>query len=374
MSQSQSEGKAKFQVGEAFYNPRGEIVRDLGVLAATVYKQQQGKLRILDVMAGTGVRSLRYYLEAQADFLWVNEGNHQLNQLLSTNLSRAILESDYRLTHLDAHRVFFDCFNRRDYYDLVDVDCFGTASPYLSTMLWATKIGGLMYLTSTDGRTLAGRIPAKSLQAYGAYPRSHPALQEQALRLIIGSVAQQAGSKNLGVEPIWSYFAGETYRIMFRLLPQTNLDAQNYGFLGYCHSCGDYQVVNWQQLGKTVCPHDRHSLVISGAMWLGSLHNSEYLQVMRELANQWQWDKVVKLLSTMIAEAQLPPYFFTLQEIGKRGKLDLPPKAKIIAALQEQGFQASSSHINPEAIKTTASIHTCIAIAKELAQKISQKS
>lgn len=373
MSQLQSEGKAQFQIGEAFYNPRGEIVRDLGILAAAVYRQQQGQLRVLEAMAGTGVRSLRYYLEAQADFVWVNEGNHQLNQLISSNLEKTIPTSTYLLTHLDAHRVFFDCFNRRDYYDLVDVDCFGTASPYLSTMLWATKIGGLMYLTSTDGRTLAGRVPAKSLQAYGAYPRSHPALQEQALRLIIGSVAQQAGSKNLGIEPIFAFFTGETYRLMFRLLPQTNLSPDNYGFLGYCHGCGDYQVVNWQQLGKARCSCEQPSLVISGAMWLGSLHNSEYLEAMQKLATRWQWHKVVKLLVIMIAEAELPPYFFTLKEIGKRGKLDLPPKAVIIKALQDEGWLASASHINPEAIKTTTNIHTCIAIARKLAQQISQK-
>ncbi|NJL18648.1 MAG: hypothetical protein HC938_17315 [Nitrospira sp.] len=228
-------------------------------------------------------------------------------------------EKSYQITNFDAHRVFFDCFNRRDYYDLVDVDCFGTAAPYLSTMLWATKIGGLMYLTSTDGRTLVGRTPNKSLQAYAAYARTHPALQEQALRLIIGSVVQQAGTKGLGVEPIFAFFAGQTYRIMFRLLRYANLTENNYGFLGYCQQCGDYQTLNWRKLGKTVCRHDNFALTVSGAMWLGALHNIKYLQAMKAIAEQLQWSNVVKLLSLMIGEADLPPYFFTLRSLGQRG-------------------------------------------------------
>ena len=282
------EGKAEFQVAEAFYNPQSKLVRDLGVLAALVYKNEQGQLRVLEAMAGSGVRSLRYYLECNADYLWVNEGNYELNALLKQNLHQTIPSDRYRLTHSDAHRIFFDCFNRRDYYDLVDVDCFGTSAPYLSTMLWATKLSGLMYLTSTDGRTLAGRMPHKSIQAYAAYPRSHPALQEQALRVIIGSVAQQAATKGLGVEPIFSLFAGETYRIMFRLIRNSNLTLDNYGFLGYCHQCGDYQTINWHRLGKVACSHDKSALSISGAMWLGTLHHPEYLKKMIAIARTIQ--------------------------------------------------------------------------------------
>ena len=142
------EGEAQFQVGKAFYNPKSKLVRDLGVLAATIYQQDHGSLRVLDALSGCGVSSLRYWLESNANYLWINEGNPELNSLLQQNLEIAIASQNYQITHQDAHRIFFDCYSRRDYYDLVDVDCFGTAVPYLSTMLWATKIGGLIYLTS----------------------------------------------------------------------------------------------------------------------------------------------------------------------------------------------------------------------------------
>jgi len=319
----------------------------------------------LDVMAGCGVRSLRYYLEGKADRIWVNEGNPEVCETLQSNLTATIPPDCFQMTQKDANRVFFDCYNRADYYDLVDVDCFGSAAPYLSTALWATKIGGLLYLTSTDGRTATGHLPENSLNAYAAYARSHPASHEQALRLLIGSIQQQAATKGLGIEPIFSLFLGETYRVMVRLVSSPRLSSKNYGFLGYCHHCGDYQTVSWRRLGRANCPHDASPLTISGAMWLGELHSPSWLQQMQTLAKTWGWGKRVELLQVMEAEAELPPYFYTLGEIGRRGKMDIPKRDILIQMLQEQGYLASSTHINAQAIKTNATLETCIQITEK---------
>jgi tRNA (guanine26-N2/guanine27-N2)-dimethyltransferase len=56
----QQEGKATFTLGSAFYRPQSAIARDLAVLAAAVYRQRHGQLRVLDAMTGCGVRPLRY--------------------------------------------------------------------------------------------------------------------------------------------------------------------------------------------------------------------------------------------------------------------------------------------------------------------------
>ena len=46
--------------GNAFYRAESAQARDLVVLAASVYKQQHGQLRVLDVMSGSGMRGARY--------------------------------------------------------------------------------------------------------------------------------------------------------------------------------------------------------------------------------------------------------------------------------------------------------------------------
>ena len=360
------EETAKFQVGGAFYNPQSKFVRDLGVLAATVYRQDNGSLRVLDTLAGCGVRSLRYLEESKADYVWLNEGNPDNGFILQQNLAGAIAADCCRLTYQDAQRVFFQCYTQRDYYDFVDVDCFGTATPYLSNMLWATKIGGLMYLTSTDGRTLTGHLPDKSIQAYGAISRSHPAAHEQALRLLIGATAQQAASKGLGIKPVFSLFTGKTYRLMLVLTSKPNLNGDNYGFLSYCHSCGNYQTITWRKLDRANCTCSNPAVTVSGAMWLGELHDLLQLKRYHSLAQELGWQKVADLLTLMAGEIGLPPYFYKLGEIGRLGKIDIPKRSHLIEALGDRGYRAAATHINPQAIKTNADLQSCIAIARYL--------
>jgi tRNA (guanine26-N2/guanine27-N2)-dimethyltransferase len=361
-----TEGQAKFQIGRAFYRKHSQVTRDLGVLAAMLYKSATGSLRVIDAMTGCGVRTLRYWLEGGADWIWANDSNPEMQPILEGNLRDAIASQKCKVTYTDANRLFFDCYNRRDYYDLVDVDAFGSAAAFLSTAIRATKIGGLLYLTSTDGRTATGHAPENSLGAYGAYARCHPASQEQALRLLIGGVQQAAASMGLGIEPIFSLFTGQTYRAMLQLKAKPCINSNNCGFIGYCDRCGNYQTVSWRKLGKVSCACDDKPLIVSGPMWLGQLHSAKQLRRMQPLAQQLGWQQRVTLLTIMESEADFPPYFYTLGEIGRIGKMDIPKRSHLIYALQAQGYRATATHLNAQAIKTDADMATCITIGRSL--------
>lgn len=47
--------------------------RDLAVLAAILHKQRTGRLEVVDVMAGSGVRAARYLHQADADLVLCND-------------------------------------------------------------------------------------------------------------------------------------------------------------------------------------------------------------------------------------------------------------------------------------------------------------
>jgi len=358
------ERSARFQVEGTFYRPQSMRARDLGVLAAIAHRSQMGQLRVLDSMAACGVRSLRYGLESQADWIWANDGNPEVGPTLHQNLKQSLPSNAYQVTHLDANQVFFECYRQRDFYDLVDVDCFGSAAPYLSSALWAVAVGGLLYITSTDGRAVGGRSPLSSLAAYGTYARSHPSIHEQGLRLLTGSACQLAASRGFGIEPVFSWFSGQTWRVMLRLLPTPNLSEETYGFLGYCHRCGNYQTVPWKKLGAIACPHDGQRLSLSGPLWLGALHGDRWLTAMKTQAETWQWSETAELLTVMQEEAEMPPYFFPLGEIGRRGRCDVGGRSRLIQTLQSWGYQACRTHLNPQAIKTDAALTICIHAAK----------
>ena len=365
---SHREGRAEFAIGTAFYRAQSQMGRDLALLAAVVYRQQHGELRVLDAMTGCGVRPLRYGLEAKADWVWANEANPDLQPLLTQNLAQGLPPSTYRVTCQDANEVFFSCYQQRDFYDMVDVDCFGSGAPYLSTALWATRIGGLLYLTSTDTRTTGGHNPEHSVQMYDAYARPHPAGHEQGVRLLIGSIVQQAASQGLAIQPIFSFYNGHVHRVMVRLANAKPWRGDQYGFLGYCHHCGHYQTLSWRQLGRAICPEGGSDkpipLVVSGPIWLGPLHSRAFLAAMAHQAQRWEWSQHQDLIALMQAEADLPPYYFTLPEVGRHGQMDIPKREDLMRLLRDRGFRVSLTHFEPQAIKTDATMADCVAAAR----------
>ncbi len=76
-------------------------------------------------------------------------------------------------------RLLTGCYLRESFWDLIDIDSFGSDTMPLPAAIDAVRYGGLLYLTSTDGFTSAGKKPERGLAAYGAYPRALPWSNEQ---------------------------------------------------------------------------------------------------------------------------------------------------------------------------------------------------
>ncbi len=378
ISKHYQEGQAQFQVGSAFYRPASRRVRDLGVLAASVYRRQTGQLRVLDVMTGCGVRPLRYALESQADLVWANEGNPALRPMIASNLQHALPDHRFHLTTQPAQRLLANCLSQEECFDLVDIDSFGSPLKYLANGIAVTRLEGLLFLTATDGKSLAGHDSERALSQFNAYTRWHPAVHEQALRVLLGAVHQIAQIQGINIRPIFSFFCGQTFRVMVQVTRRAQTPVTHYGFLGYCHHCGEYQTVGWRSLNRATCPcatssstvenelnkAPHASPVLSGPLWLGPLHNSEYLQQMHQLALSWGWPTPAKTLSLMAQEVDFPAYYYPLAEIGRRGQMDIPNRDRLIRRLQGQGYKACQTSIFPQAIKTNAPLALVIQQAR----------
>jgi tRNA (guanine26-N2/guanine27-N2)-dimethyltransferase len=360
------EGLVICALGNAFYRRSSQRSRDLGILAAQVYRQSQPTLRLFDGMSGCGIRALRYLVEAAADFAWINDADPDVQATLKENL-RDRPQTHYCITQRSAQRALIEAISQGEYFDLIDLDAFGNPLPYLGLALQALKIGGLLYVTSTDGRSLSGQLPHQSMQQWGSYARSHPAVHEQALRILIGAIHQQALALGYGIQPIVAFYQQSVFRVMVQLQAKPNpvLAKQpiaHYGFLGYCHACGSFQTVDWRQLGHISCSSCQATPTISGPMWLGEMHHAEWLHQMRSLAEQQHNLALAQWLNNLSAEIGLPPYFYTLGAVGRRGHCDIPPRDRLANALQQAGYRFGPTHITPEGFKTNASLVTCLNI------------
>ncbi|KAL4189935.1 hypothetical protein AMTRI_Chr08g167920 [Amborella trichopoda] len=502
---SHTERGLKFTVGDSFFRHESCAGRDLGVLAAALYKKTKGNLRVLDAMCGCGIRSLRYLSQANADFVWANDGNEEQRNTILSNLKQehrfwkhgfdrahqsrgyggdgnggsdgslknrvfdngslqigvsddgyhefqrirdfgedgsqefnlcndhsqskpsgedgfsrsheigvfredghncsqgsGVLREDGRdgsrgcdnfsernigfedrrwvVTHFDATRLLVERYLQRDYYDLIDIDSFGSDTTFLQSAFSSMKLGGLMYITSTDGYSSGGHRPYHTLASYGAYVRHFPYANEVGLRMLIGGAVREAATLGFYILPLFSYYSyhGPIFRVMLRV-QRGKLPESHYGFISYCNKCGDSQAFSWDDLGQMCCAcsnnHVSHSLVVSGPLWTGPLHDPVTINNMLDLANQWGWigpdsgdTHLAKLMKMMLAECdpRLPFGYIKLDEVSRRAKLNTPGVNAMMNILHQEGFAVSRSHIEANAIKTNCPMTTCIQFAKQL--------
>lgn len=351
-SQYQTERGLQFDIGDSFFRHESATGRDFGVLSAALYKQSNGSLRVLDALCGCGIRSLRYLVEAKADFVLANDANENYRGIISGNLSR-ISEERWVVMNSDANRVMTERYLEKDYFDLVDVDSFGSDSSFLRAAIGAVKLDGLLYITSTDGYSSGGHRPQHSLAAYGAYVRPMPYSNEVGLRMLIGGALREASVLGYHVVPLFSYYSyhGPVFRAMLQIKRGRLPDSSTYNFISHCIQCGNSQTVSWDQLGQIRCPCITNacvpnSLIVSGPLWTGPLHQASHLARMLNLAEQLGWisdgngRNLEKLIRLMVDESdpKLPVGYIKIDEVASRAKLNSPSIGAIMNTLHEVAF------------------------------------
>jgi tRNA (guanine26-N2/guanine27-N2)-dimethyltransferase len=357
------EGAARLQLGGGFFRPESRPSRDLGVLLARELAAS-GPLRVLDAMAGCGIRSLRVGLEAGATAVWANDADPDRLPLLELNLAPlAAAGCALRTTALTAQQLLAGCLQRCERFELVDLDAFGCPTALLPLALEAVRLDGVLYLASTDGRSPTGHDRPAAVRRYGAAARAHPASWELALRLQLGSLARCAWALGRGMEPLLAFSEGRTFRTAVRLRrrPARDEEAQ-LGLIALCHGCGDQQVQSLLRLRRwqpCCCPPAAAPpLAISGPLWIGPLQHPPTLEALDRQAQtvpRSVGPAATRLLAALRADPGLPARCWPLAEIARRRGDGGPPKlAVLVEALRRRGHGAGPSGVMAGQLRSDA--------------------
>ena len=77
-------------------------------------------------------------------------------------------------------------------FDVIDLDPYGTAVPFLESSIAAMANGGLLAVTFTDMAVLCARNPHVCFYKYGAIPTSKRYCHEMALRIVLHMISEMA--------------------------------------------------------------------------------------------------------------------------------------------------------------------------------------
>lgn len=342
---------------------------------------REGPLRWLDLMAGCGIRSLRWGLEArgashQPVELWANDADQERGPLLAANLEplHACDGVSLNLSHQPAERLLREAYLEHRFFDLIDLDPFGCPNVLLQSTLQAMRFGGVLLLASTDGRSPTGHDRFAAVRRFGAAARAHPSSWELALRLQLAAVAREAWLLGRGLEPLFSFSDGRTFRVAVRMRQRIRSgEEQQLGFLARCERCGDQAVqamLDLQGWRPCACTDGCGRWAVSGPLWIGPLQDVSQINGLLEISNSLDAALSMELregqdltlsprsrrmLDGLIADPGQPACCWSTAELSRRLQLKGPPAIEpLVAALRACGHSASVSGVMAGQVRTNA--------------------
>jgi tRNA (guanine26-N2/guanine27-N2)-dimethyltransferase len=327
---------------EVFYNPLMRLNRDLSVLHASTLAPGR---TILDGMAGTGIRSLRYMLESGHE-VHANDLNPQATALIEHNMH--LNDVTMRVTQAD-----FNVLEGK--YDIIEVDPFGSPVRYLNPALRLLKKEGLLFVTATDTAALCGASYAACRRKYGARPLRVSFCHEVGLRILVGYLVQQAAAWGYGLTPLLSYVKDHYMRVQARVLrgkKRADASIDQIGILNYCPRCSE----------RLCTATPRHQCACGTAfehaypLWCGSLHEGETIDAMlKELPRScFDAPEETEAFLRMLKGESSAPFFWDSHDLCARIGVQVLPLAQILEQLTAEGFEATRTHFSPMGFRTDA--------------------
>ena len=109
-------------------------------------------------------------------------------------LEKERFESKYSVNNLSAHAkdaviLMNEMKAQKRYFDVVDLDPYGSANPFLESALSCLGNGGLLCVTFTDMAVLCARTPHVCAYKYGSVPLPNKYCHEFALRMVLHMIS-----------------------------------------------------------------------------------------------------------------------------------------------------------------------------------------
>ncbi|XP_036702808.1 tRNA (guanine(26)-N(2))-dimethyltransferase isoform X1 [Balaenoptera musculus] len=369
----QEEDKAELKEGANLApgdQPRTAAVRDIC---------EEG-LRVLEGLAASGLRSIRFALEVPGlRSVVANDASARAVDLMHRNVQLNDVTHLVQPSQADARMLMYQHQKASERFDVIDLDPYGSPAPFLDAAVQAVSEGGLLCVTCTDMAVLAGNSGETCYSKYGAMALKSRACHEMALRIVLHSLDLHANCYQRFVVPLLSISADFYVRVFVRVFTgqaKVKASASKQALVFQCVGCGAFHL---QRLGKASgasggrvkfsaacgppvapeCEHcgQRHQL--GGPMWAEPLHDLDFVGRVLEAvsANPGRFhtaERIRGVLSVVAEELLDVPLYYTLDQLSSTIHCSTPRLLQLRSALLHAGFRVSLSHACKNAVKTDA--------------------
>jgi tRNA (guanine26-N2/guanine27-N2)-dimethyltransferase len=322
-----------------FYNPSMELNRDLSVLVCQwLVNNSKKPLRILDGLAASGIRGVRFSKELDGDFeITINDWNPDAYILIEKNIKKLKLKNTIALN------CNLNSLLSESKFDYIDIDPFGSPVYFIDSAMQSICNDGVIACTATDTATLCGTYPKVCLRRYGAVPLHSNVMKEIGLRILLGFICRVAGIYNKGIKPLICYSTDHYFRVYVQVTSGTSRANE---------SMKKFSVIKSNELiGAEATKKD------VGPMWMGKLQYTRVVKELRTTLFEKQLktkSELWKLLDLLEEEADAPNFFYTTDGLASVLKKSPPKMEAVFEKLRSKEYEVFRTHFNPTSFKTNA--------------------
>ncbi|CAJ1052918.1 tRNA (guanine(26)-N(2))-dimethyltransferase [Xyrichtys novacula] len=348
-------------------------------VTATVGEKCEPGLRVLEGLAASGLRSVRFALEVPGlRSITANDFSKKAAALIARNAEYNKVSHLVQASCNDASMLMYEMRRKKERYDVIDLDPYGSPSAFLDSAVQAVSEGGLLCITCTDMAVMAGNSGETCYSKYGSVSIKAKYCHEMALRIILHSLDQRAAVYQRYIQPLLSVSVDFYIRIFVRVFTgqaKVKNSASKQALVYNCVGCGSFHL---QRMGRRTvngnhtkyspsvgppvgpeCEHcgQRHQL--GGPMWAEPIHDLEFVQRVLSAvsANPSRFGtskRIQGVLSMVTEELEDVPLYYTVDSMSSTIHTNTPPLLQFRSALLHAGHRVSLSHACKSAIKTDA--------------------
>ncbi|RUM48055.1 MAG: tRNA (guanine(10)-N(2))-dimethyltransferase [Hyperthermus sp.] len=358
-----------------FYNPLMVFNRDVSILVLNAYRSMRGVKEplVVEPLSGTGVRAVRYALEANARVV-ANDIDHLSVKVIARNIELNNVAARVNVYNLDASELLAMLRRTGIKPEMIDIDPFGTPVPYIDVAVQSLGKRGIIAITATDTAPLAGVYPLTLKRRYGVRPARTAWEKEQAVRVLAGYIIRRSAAYDYGARVLLAYYADHYVRVFVELTrgaKRANDSLKQLSYAAYCRNCHHTLYTRSSELER--CPLCYSRLDIIGPLYSGPLCDREFIGRMRSMLARHEYlqttTRIKTLLNHLANECSITRPYYRIDLLCSKLKLNMPSPARIVERLAEKGYPSSLTHFDKRAVKTTAPYHVLLEVLRELSPK-----
>ncbi|XP_068607214.1 tRNA (guanine(26)-N(2))-dimethyltransferase [Brachionichthys hirsutus] len=336
-------------------------------------------LTVLEGLAASGLRSVRFALEVPGlRSITANDLSAKAAALIARNAQYNKVSHLLQASCRDASMLMYEMRGKKDRYDVIDLDPYGSPAVFLDAAVQAVSEGGLLCVTCTDMAVMAGNSGETCYSKYGSVSLKAKYCHEMALRIILHSLDQRAGVYQRYIQPLLSVSVDFYIRVFVRVFTgqaKVKDSASKQALVYNCVGCGSFHL---QRMGRRTsngnhmkysaatgppvgpeCEHCGQRHQMAGPLWAEPIHDSAFVQRVLSAVSanpsRFGTSKRIEGMLTMVAEElEDVPLYYTVDTLSSTIHTNTPPLLQFRSALLHAGHRVSLSHACKNAIKTDA--------------------